>query len=215
MELPSPQYKSVIYSTQRLVFLQLKQGRRQSSRYLMAKPFPSKRPAAASAHSAHLLLGLPEAHLCWHKPYRMKLINFPTLTCCSRVMMFRQSSQAERVKSKSLLCIYSTQARYKATPSAWLQEWKATANRGLPMCPQKVRLLYSVVFHHEATSDSLWVWMLHLTHTQLQVEWGEMGLWVKARDQAALSLPVPFLCCEMWHLNACLLRKPQSDGCNC
>lgn len=42
MELPSPQYKSVIYSTQRLVFLQLKQGRRQSSTLLDGQALPKQ-----------------------------------------------------------------------------------------------------------------------------------------------------------------------------
>lgn len=58
MELPSPQYKSDLYSTQRIVFLQLKRGRRQSSMLLGGQAFPKQEASCCFSPHCWSLAGV-------------------------------------------------------------------------------------------------------------------------------------------------------------
>lgn len=117
--------------------------------------------------------GLPEAHLCWHKPYRMRLINLPTLTCCSQVMSSDRAQLAPYLQHK---------ARYKVTPSVQLQ--------GAASVPQGQAALFSCISeHHGATPECCSVWMLHLTHIQPQRGVGRNGA-VSQSKRSSCTFPV-------------------------
>lgn len=146
----------------------------------MAKPSPSKKPAAASAHTADLLLRFARRT----PVLAQALQNY--IDQCSHLNLLLVSKDVQR--KLSVLRIYSTKSKVQSYTLSTGLGVESHHSQGAASVPQEgqAALFSCISEHHEATSDSLRVWMLHLQTSNHREEWGEIGLWVCKRSNCTL-----------------------------